>query len=438
MNEELTIQDNLMNNEEQNTKVFTQTKDLPISTIKDMFDEGDIIPQPTYQRDYVMDDKQASKLIESILIQIPIPTVYLCEENDGRLSVIDGQQRMTSIVRFLKNEFALKGLEELKSLNKKYFKDLDKVMQRTIKTTTLNSIVILKESQELKYEIFARLNQGSTKLKPQELRNCIYRGPFNEMLEELAKNPLLKILYREENKRKNYQEYILRFFALRNVNDYGSSLKKTFNDYMSKHQNDSEEDINQFKKLFNSTMDIIKQVFGDTAFTAWDRQNNKFLNTFSGSVYDSIAVACSMFDSHDLMAHSDEIRKQINEIKMNNLQYQDYTYASSGSKNRVVGRIMLIYNTISNIIGKPANGEVQRTFTNDDKETLWHDGYVCSYCGQQILSIDDAEVDHINAYSTGGETTLENAQLLHRHCNREKSDKVQEIDTVDFEDEDDE
>ena len=101
--------------EEQSTKVFTKTKDLPISTIKEMFDEGDIIPQPTYQRDYVMDDKQASKLIESILIQIPIPTVYLCEESDGRLSVIDGQQRMTSIVRFLKNEFALKGLEELSS-----------------------------------------------------------------------------------------------------------------------------------------------------------------------------------------------------------------------------------------------------------------------------------------------------------------------------------
>ena len=114
---------------------------------------------------------------------------------------------MTSIVRFLKNEFALKGLEELKSLNKKYFKDLDKSMQRTIKTTTLNSIVILKESQELKYEIFARLNQGSTKLKPQELRNCIYRGSFNDMLEELANNPLLKVLYREDNKRKNYQEY---------------------------------------------------------------------------------------------------------------------------------------------------------------------------------------------------------------------------------------
>ncbi len=419
--------------EEQNTKVFTQTKDFPISTIKEMYDEGDIIPQPTFQRDYVMDDKKASKLIESILIQIPIPTVYLCEETDGKLSVIDGQQRITSIVRFLKNDFALTGLEELSKLNKKKYMDLDKSLQRTIKNTTLNSIVILKESQELKYEIFARLNQGSTKLKPQELRNCIYRGSFNDMLEELAQNPLLTVMFKEENKRKNYQEYILRFFALRNVNDYGSSLKKTFNDYMSKHQNDPEEDIIQYKKTFNNTIDIIKQVLGDSAFTSYDRENKKFLNLFSGSVYDSIAVAFSIFDRHDLMSHADEIRRQINEIKMNNLQYQDYTYAASGSKNRVVGRIMLIYNTISGIIGKPANGDIQRLFTNEDKELLWHDGYICSYCGQHILSIDDAEIDHINAYANGGEKVLSNAQLLHRHCNKRKSDSQEEIDTVNFE-----
>ena len=419
--------------EEQNTKVFTQTKDLPISTIKELYDEGDIIPQPTYQRDYVMDNKQASKLIESILIQIPIPTVYLCEESDGRLSVIDGQQRITSIVRFLKNEFDLRGLEELKTLNKKYFKDLDKSMQRTIKTTTLNSIVILKESQELKYEIFARLNQGSTKLKPQELRNCIYRGSFNDMLEELADYHLLKILYREENKRKNYQEYILRFFALRNESDYKSSLKRTFNDYMAKHQNDSEEEIQNFKKNFTSTMDIIKQVLGETAFCVYDRQNSKFLNTFSGSVYDSIAVAFAKFNNHDLMAHADEIRMAIEEIKRNNLTYQDYTYASSGDKRRVIGRIQIIYQAIAEIVGKYTDEGSHRVFSANTKEELWHDGYVCSYCGQKILSIDDAEVDHVNAYSNGGETIIENAQLLHRHCNREKHSN-----DVQFENEEDE
>ena len=83
-------------------KVYTDTKDYPLSIIKEMFDDGDIIPQPDYQRDYIMDEKKASKLIESVLLQIPIPTVYLCEESDGTLSIIDGQQRLTSFVKFLK------------------------------------------------------------------------------------------------------------------------------------------------------------------------------------------------------------------------------------------------------------------------------------------------------------------------------------------------
>ena len=128
-------------------KVFTDTKDYPLSIIKEMFDDGDIIPQPDYQRDYIMDEKKASKLIESVLLQIPIPTVYLCEESDGTLSIIDGQQRLTSFVKFLKNEFALKNLEEYTDFNGKRFADLDKAVQRTIKNTSIHSIVIKKESQ---------------------------------------------------------------------------------------------------------------------------------------------------------------------------------------------------------------------------------------------------------------------------------------------------
>lgn len=408
-----------------NTKrVFTEKKDFPLSVIKDMFDDGDIIPQPDYQRDYVMDTKTASRLIESVLMNIPIPTVYLCEEIDGTYSIIDGQQRMTSFVKFLKNEYALKGLEELTDLNGKKYAELDKPIQRTLKTCTLNSIILTKESQELKYEIFARLNQGSIKLKPQELRNCIYRGTLNNLLESLAKeNKYLSTLFLEENKRKNYQEYILRFFALRNFNEYSSSMTKTMNNYMIKYQNADEIKIKELKDLFNRTIDIIKQVFGNSAFCPYDRQNGKYLNRFSGSVYDSIIIACSMFDNHDLMAHADEIRESIQDIKMNNLEYQEYTYAATGSKNRVIGRIMIIYNAISNIVGKHSDSGVERIFASDIKDKLWNENYICSYCGQKILSKDDAEVDHIVPFSQGGETILENAQLLHRHCNRKKYNK---------------
>ena len=418
-----------MNNESIDEKrVYTDRKDLTMANILEMFNDGDLIPQPDYQRDYVMDRKQASKLIESILLQIPIPTVYLCEESDGTLSVIDGQQRITSIVDYLQNKFELRGLEELSQYNKKVFKDLDKPEQRTIKQATLNSIVIKKESQELKYEIFARLNQGSTKLKPQELRNCVYRGSFNNMLESIVKynsNNLQK-LFLEENKRKQYQEYILRFFALRNFSTYSSSIKKTLNDYMGKHQNDNEDEIANAKKLFNSTFDIVKQVFGETAFCAYDRENKKIMKTFSGSVYDSIIVAMSFYSPHDLIAHADEIRKQVNDLKINNETYQNYTYASTGSKNRVIGRINMVYHLIGEILGKAADGDVKRIFSPDEKEELWNrtDKHICSYCGQEILDISDAEVDHINPFSNGGETELSNGQLLHKICNREKSNKI--------------
>ena len=415
--------------EEKMKRVFTDKKDFPLSLIKEMFDDGDIIPQPDYQRDYVMDVKLASRLIESVLLNIPIPTVYLCEELDGRFSIIDGQQRMTSFVKYLKNEFTLKGLEELSELNGKKFSELEKTLQRTLKSCTLNSIILTKESQELKYEIFARLNQGSIRLKPQELRNCIYRGTLNNMIEEIAKNNrYLNDLFLENNKRKNYQEYILRFFALRNFNDYSSSMTKTMNNFMIKHQNADEQEIKEFKELYNRTIDIIKQVFGSTAFCAYDRQKNQFMNKFSGSIYDSITIACSMFSPHDLMAHADEIRNQVNEIKKNNLTYQDYTYAATGSKNRVIGRIMMIYQLIENIIGNTNSS--QRLYSKSTKEELWYEGYVCPYCNQQILSIDDAEVDHIIPFSKGGNTVIENAQLLHRHCNREKNNSEFETNDI--------
>ena len=404
-------------------KVFTDKKDYPLSTIKEMFDEGDIIPQPDYQRDYIMDDKKASKLIESVLLQIPIPTVYLCEEKDGTFSIIDGQQRLTSFVKFLKNEIELKGLEEYSEYNGKKFIDLDKNIQRLIKSTTINCIVIQKESQELKYEIFSRLNQGSTSLKPQELRNCIYRGSFNNMLEDIAaNNKNLAYLVGDNNKRKNYQEYILRYFALKNFQEYSSSISRTLNLYMEKHKNDSAEIIKQYKREYDSNIDIIRQILGQTAFCGYDRIKSKIMNKFSGSVYDSIIVGFSMFNNHDLMSYSDSIRESINNMKMNDEEYQEYTYAATGSKARVIGRIIKVYELLSNIIGKKGDYGVERNFSRNIKEELWHEGYVCPYCNNIILNIDDAEVDHIEAFSSGGKTIKENAQLLHRHCNREKHD----------------
>ena len=403
--------------------VYTTQKDFPLSTIREMFDDGDIVTDPDYQRDFVYTQKQSSKLIESMLIGIPIPTVYLCQESDESWSVIDGQQRITSFVFYLENKFPLSGLAELKELNGLYFKDMDKALQKKLKSSSLNAICILKESQELKYEIFARLNQGAIALKPQELRNCLYRGSYNTMLRELAENKYLPILFHDENKRMQYQDRILRFFALRNFTNYKSSIMKTMNNYMFVHQKASESEIDECKTLFNKTIDIIKQILGDTAFFAFNRDGGKIVEKFSGSVYDSIIIPFSFFSNHDLMAYADEIRTSIEDLKMNDSEYRENTYVSTGSRKRVLARILTVYNLLTKITGSYGSDD-SRTFSDSVKNELFHPGYICSWCNNEILSIDDAEVDHIIPFSQGGKTDITNAQLLHRHCNREKSDAV--------------
>lgn len=211
------------------------------------------------------------------------------------------------------------------------------------------------------------------------------------MLESIVENnKLLSILFQAENRRKNYREYILRFFALRNYLEYSSSMTKTMNDYMLKNQNDEEKEIDAAKRLLNKTIDNVKQIYGDTAFCVYDRTKQNFVRKFSGPIYDSIIIAYSYFDNHYLMTHGDEIRKQVLEVRKNDAEYQDFTYAATGSKNRFIGIITMIYNIVASIIGKSSDGEVKRLFTLNDKETLWHENYVCSNCEQQILGIDDA------------------------------------------------
>ena len=403
-------------------KVFTENKDIPLSQLKEMYDDGDIDTQPIYQRDFLEDWVKASRLVESVLLSIPIPNVYLCQEKDETLSVIDGQQRLTSFIKYLKNEFALKGLQELPELNGKKFSELDRSIQKKLKNSTIHAVTLLKESEELKYEIFARLNLGSEKLKDQELRNCIYRGSFNTMLEDIAvKNKLLPELFASDNKRKAYQERILRFFALRDYNNYKSSMPKTLNNYMAQHQNDSETDLKKQKDLFTGAIDIIKQVLGRTAFLQYDRSKGVYIDKFSPSIYDSIMVPFSFFDKHALMKHADEIRAKISDIREHDEEYWSFADKTTASRSSVIGRILKIYYAINSCMTvQDINGN-KRAFSADEKLQLWHEGYVCPYCGNTILSIDDAEVDHVLAFSLGGETNIKNAQLLHRHCNREKS-----------------
>lgn len=117
----------MQNADFEHVTVHTRPMNISLQELKNSVDANDIITDPDYQRKYVYDDKRAFCLIESILIGIPIPVIYLAEEDEGVYSVIDGQQRITSFVRYLKNEFPLTGLKRLHSLNGLYFRQLDRV-----------------------------------------------------------------------------------------------------------------------------------------------------------------------------------------------------------------------------------------------------------------------------------------------------------------------
>jgi len=167
-------------------RLSTETYDFTVSTINDYIREHHIII-PKFQRGYVWNRAQASRLIESLIIQCPIPVIFLSQNSDETLSVIDGNQRLNSIKLFLEDDFQLKGLTAYPEIEGFYFSELDPRFQRHILNRTIRCIVILKDTHpQIKFDVFERLNTGSVKLNPQELRHGIYNGSFMDLIEKLT------------------------------------------------------------------------------------------------------------------------------------------------------------------------------------------------------------------------------------------------------------
>lgn len=202
-------------------KLFTQPYDIVVTSLIDQIKSEtlhlrQISNRPYFQRKYVWPDRLASRLIESILLNVPIPPCYLAQDKDFTLDVIDGQQRIFSVFRFIDNQFKLIGLETLSSLNKKSFHELDPTDRRKIETYTLRCVVITNNSSpEVKFDVFERLNTNTMPLNNQELRNSISRGSLINLLGKLAEHPpwLLILNRRFPDKRMRDEELILRFFA---------------------------------------------------------------------------------------------------------------------------------------------------------------------------------------------------------------------------------
>ncbi|EPR7720644.1 DUF262 domain-containing protein [Klebsiella variicola] len=344
-------------------KVIIQPYDYAVRTLVDMIIEGDLILEPDYQRKYQWDDIKASRFIESIALNIPVPVVYLAEEKDGTFSVIDGQQRLTSLFRFIKateieNLFPGSGLTPLKlvglkiisEINGKEYLQLDRVLRSNIAKRAIRCIVVLNESDEaLKFEVFERLNTGSASLSDQEVRNCIYRGSYNELLKRLAryeKFQELVSLPEQDAKSMKTVELVLRFMAYRELtttSEYSDNYSEYLNLHMEENREVSLPRAESIESLFYGTVDLIYEVLGPgTAFRKPKNQTDPnegfFQNRINGSIYESQMVAFSRAYEHGW--HEDLAAKAFNVFQIDG--YWKSLFQGTSKKNSALNRSTIL------------------------------------------------------------------------------------------------
>ncbi len=286
----------------------TQAYDKSVRDLVTMIDDGDIDLDPDYQRNYLWDNKKASLLIESILLNIPIPVIYVAENEESQWNVIDGLQRLNSLFRFFKNEFKLSKLEVLNELNGLTYHNLPPKAKRMLCNGMFRVVVLLAETHpEIKYDVFMRLNTGSVKLSEQELRNCLYRGSLNQFLKECTKNKSFLACLRLKNPHKRFAdaELILRFFAIRenynlkdNCFNYPGRMKTFLNNYMDRNQNFSKIKEQEFREIFNSTMENIDYVLGNKAFRRLI-DTDKHESRINRSLIDVVMLCFSYISKED-------------------------------------------------------------------------------------------------------------------------------------------
>ncbi len=281
---------------------------------------------PVFQRHFVWSKQQKSSLIDSILMGLPISTIYTyLEHNDNKELVIDGQQRLTTIKKFINNEFKI-SIPKSK-WNGFYFYSLPDKDKNKILNYNLNIVKIVNvNDKNILYEIFKRFNTGATRLNPQEIRNCIYQGKFNTLIQKLTKyEGFNKIFKNKEIDRMEKEEYVLRFFAFyENFDNYKPDIKVFLDDYLNdkiKLNEVSDETFtiqtNEIVLKFKKAVDLSIAVFGTNAFKYCDNKNKiQKINykSLSKSVYDMQMLGFTDFDSELIIRYKDKIKKRYEDL----------------------------------------------------------------------------------------------------------------------------
>lgn len=303
--------------------------DLSFRELISMYEDDELV-KPEMQRKYVWDKVEASRFIESILLGLPVPSIFLAQAGSQKL-IVDGYQRIMTVYDYVKRgvfsaDEKVFRLSNSDKINQRWrnrsFAELSIDDQRKIRSTTIHAIVFEQKKPENDdtslYQIFERINTSGRSLTPQEIRNCIYQGTFNSLLLDLNEDETWRKLFGTSipDSRMRDIEYILRFFVMKTDDVLKSdakqiSLKKSLNIFMDNHKNDTAKDLEEFKAEFLSTIQLVESLIGENAFRNFTK--NGFSKKFHPAIFDAIMVSAFLANKkeHDICAITVEQHKEL-------------------------------------------------------------------------------------------------------------------------------
>lgn len=323
--------------------------DYPVDSLVKRL-EKDVIFIPSFQRSYVWKLPQASRFIESLLLGLPVPGIFLSREADsGKLLVIDGHQRLKTLLFFYEGifegrEFRLTNVQE--RFEGKTYKTLEEDDRLRLDDSIIHATIVRQDepSDDVSsiYSIFERLNTGGTLLQPQEIRACIYHGSFNDLLNELNNYPAWREIFGQVSKRLKDQELILRFFALNfDLDNYKRPMKEFLNEYMGKNKELKLQGRNELEKGFYSVIDLISGSLGKKAF--------RLEGPINAAVFDAVMVGLLRRLSRGPIKEIDRFLRAYDEL-LKNPDFYDACKTATSDLSNVYVRIELSTNYFMDLV----------------------------------------------------------------------------------------
>lgn len=335
--------------------------DFSFREILSMYDEGDLL-KPELQRKYVWTKNEASRFIDSILLGLPVPSIFFAKEANETMLIVDGYQRIMTIYDFYHGIFSgdqkVFKLSNSEIINERWrgkaYIELTPEEQRKIKVTTIHAIIFeQKQPQDNTgmYQIFERINTGGKPLKPQEIRNCIYQGSLNTLLFEINGNDNWRTILNTKtvDSRMLDLELILRFFAMNELHNRHEvtlsqiNLQKYLNIYMGENKNIDTEEQQKMKDLFNAVMLKIFELLGDNAFKNLKRGTDCFSNKINPAIFDAVSIATAFALKNNICTNSDSKIKEYIDL-LNDPDFSDACSRRTTNITSIQTRINLATN----------------------------------------------------------------------------------------------